>query len=372
MRVLLDATAVPANPVGAGVYIIELARHVAPLTDLHLATRRNDHARWADIAPNAMVHAVAPTARPRRLLWEQTGARALVRTTTIDVWHGPHYTLPLRVDVPTVVTVHDMTLIEHPEWHERSKVWFFGRMMRAAIQRASVIVAVSEYTATRVREVFAPAAPVVAIPHGVDHGNFAPGVVGDAGDLARLETFGIRPPYVAFTGTHEPRKNIPGLIDAFARIAPAHPELTLVLGGPAGWGAEGVDRAIAEHRIADRVLRPGRLPYDVLPAFFRQAEVLAYPSFNEGFGLPALEGMASGAVVLSTSGSAVETFAEDAAYLIAPGDTDALSTALDTLIGDDALRSRLRARGPVVAAPYTWERSAALHAEAYTQVAATT
>jgi glycosyltransferase involved in cell wall biosynthesis len=365
MRVMLDVTAVPAKPVGAGVYTIELARHVAPHIDLHLAARHNDAERWREIAPAATVHAVAPSPRPQRLLWEQLGAPTLARRTSVDCWHGPHYTLPLRANVPMVVTVHDTTLIERPEWHETAKVIFFRRMIGAAAKRAGAIVAVSEYTARRTSDILRPTAPVLSVPHGVDHANFHPSGYSDAAALTALAAYGIRTPYVAFTGTHEPRKNIPGLIAAFARVAPEHPELTLVLSGPTGWGTEEVAAAVRTHDIADRIVQPGRLPYEILPALFEQAEVVAYPSFNEGFGLPALETLASGGVLLSTSGSAVETFVDDAACLVPPGDDVALADALDAMLRDDTTRATLRRRGPIVAAPYTWERSAEQHIEAY-------
>lgn len=359
MRVMLDVTAVPEKPVGAGVYVIELVRHLAPLADLQLASRTSDATRWTELAPKADVHAVAPTRRPARLVWEQMQAPDLARRS--ECWHGPHYTLPLRATLPRVVTVHDTTLIEGARWHEPAKVLFFRQMMRAATRRADAIVAVSDYTAQRVRDLLDPAAPVFSVPHGVDHEHF--GRAAEHSELEVLASYGIRPPYVAFTGTHEPRKNLPGLIRAFTRVA--RPELTLVLGGPPGWGSKAVDRAVRESELGDRIIRPGRLPYDLLPAFFRRAEVVAYPSFNEGFGLPALETLAAGGVLLSTSGSAVETFVEDAACLVPPGDESALADALDALLRDDGTRTIIRRRGPQVAAGYTWAASAAGHLEAY-------
>lgn len=367
MRVLLDVSAVPAQPVGAGVYTVELARHLAPAVDLVLLTRRNDGSRWVSIAPRATVAAAAPDARPTRLLWEQrTGPRIADRYQP-DCWHGPHYTMPLRMRRPSLVTFHDTTLIEQPAWHQTSKVVFFRRMMRAVANRANVIVAVSDYTAARVHALLNPPCPVVTIPHGVDHDNFRPGTFGDSNELERLAAWDIRPPYIAFTGTHEPRKNIPGLIRAFTRIATAHRDTTLVLAGPAGWGSKDIARELEASHVRTRILTPGRLPYDVLPAFFRQAEVVCYPSFEEGFGLPALETLASGGVLLSTSGSAVETFVDDAALLVRPHDDAALTETLDDLLNDAATRSRLRERGPLVAAPFTWERSAKAHIEAYAQ-----
>ena len=155
MRLLLDVSAVPARPVGAGVYTIEVARRLtaAEGIDLTLLTRRADGARWAEIAPGARTVAEVPDRRPERLVWEQRRAPQLARRIGVDLWHGPHYTMPLRLDAPAVVTVHDLTFFDHPEWHERTKVAYFRRMIRASVRRATGILAVSDHTARRLAAV---------------------------------------------------------------------------------------------------------------------------------------------------------------------------------------------------------------------------
>jgi glycosyltransferase involved in cell wall biosynthesis len=364
VRLLLDVSAVPARPVGAGVYTVELARELAArdVTDLHLVTRQSDTLRWSDLAPKATLHPEVPEARPRRLVWEQTGAPRLAARVGADVWHGPHYTLPLRLRLPSVVTVHDLTFFAHPEWHERSKVAFFQRMMRASTRRAAAVVAVSEHTRAQLEKVLAPAAPVFVAAHGVDHDRFT---TADDDDLRRLAAIGIRPPYVAFAATMEPRKDVPTLIDAFARIAPAHSDLTLVLAGRDGWGATAVRDAAAASGVTTRIARIGWMDDDVLPAFFRRAEVVAYPSLEEGFGLPALEALACGAALVTTTGSAMEEVVGDAAVLVRPRDVTGLAQALDRGLTDATLRDRLRAAGPARAAGFTWRASVDHHLTAY-------
>jgi glycosyltransferase involved in cell wall biosynthesis len=370
VRLLLDVSAVPERPVGAGVYVLELARALAATgeADLHLLARQDDASRWRRLAPDAACHPLVPPARPARLAWEQARGPAVARRLRVDVWHGPHYTLPLRLDAPGVLTVHDLTFFDHPEWHERAKVAFFRPMIRAAAARAAALVAVSPATARRLGEVLRPASPVLTIPHGVDHTRFFPAPAGDPTDLAALRRLGLRPPYLAFVGTLEPRKAVPTLVAAFSRLG--RPELRLVLAGRDGWGTEEVRAAVAASGVATRVLRLRWVPPEALPVVLRQAEAVAYPSLEEGFGLPALEALACGAPLVTSAGSPMAELAGEAALAVPPGDPDALALALGRLLEDEELAGRLRRMGPEVAGEHTWEESARRHLEAYRLAAA--
>jgi glycosyltransferase involved in cell wall biosynthesis len=374
VRVLLDVSAVPARPVGAGVYTIAVARGLATRADadLHLLTRRGDTARWLEIAPGAELHSLAPNRRPARLAWEQAAGHRVARTIRPDVWHAPHYTMPLRSTVPTVVAMHDLTFFDHPEWHERSKVVYFRRMIAAAARRADVIVTGSHDAARGLHARFRVRGEIVVVHHGVDHSRFAPApddATGDgpeaAKDWAALARHGIARPYIGFASTIEPRKDVPTLVRAFARIAAAHPDLQLVVAGGDGWGITEARAAIEASGVATRILRPGYLDDATLAALFRRAEIVAYPSLVEGFGMPALEALASGAPLVTTSGSALEEVVGDAALLVPPADPEALARALATVLDDAAVAARLRAAGPDRAAAFTWERSIDAHLDAY-------
>lgn len=370
MRVLLDVSAVPARPVGAGMYTVALASGLSERTDveLHLLTRHDDVDRWTTHAPTATLHGSAPARRPVRLAWEQARAPALAERVRPDVWHGPHYTMPLRVAGPCVVTVHDLTFFDHPEWHERSKVVFFRRMIRASARRATLLVCVSEYTADRLRALVQPRADIAVVHHGVDHQRFV--TAGDeTEDLAALAAHGIVPPYIAFASTIEPRKNVPRLVHAFARVAASRPELRLVLAGSDGWGAREALDAIVASGVATRVIRPGYLRTATVAALFRRASVVAYPSLEEGFGLPALEGLACGAPVVTSEGSALAEVVDAAAVLVPPDDTDALADALARVLDEPGLAERLRAAGPARAAAFTWAACVDQHVRAYERAA---
>jgi glycosyltransferase involved in cell wall biosynthesis len=174
-------------------------------------------------------------------------------------------------------------------------------------------------------------------------------------------------PYLAFVGLLEPRKDVPSLVAAFGRVSPSRPDLRLVVAGGDGWGATAVREAVAASGVASRVLRTGYVDDAAVPALLRNAEVVVYPSLEEGFGLPALEALACGAALVTTYGSAVEEVVDDAAVLVPPGDVDALAAAIEWLLVDRAARDALRRGAPARAAPYTWAESARRHVEAYEQ-----
>ncbi|HWE69099.1 MAG TPA: glycosyltransferase family 1 protein [Acidimicrobiales bacterium] len=377
LRVSLDVTAVPARPVGAGQYTLQLARALSPRPDLDLVVvaRHRDRARWATVAPAAGLVAAAPEGRPLRLAWEQVRLPSLLARRGVAVHHGPHYTMPEHSKVPAVVTVHDLSFFEEPEWHQRSKVWLFKRAIRVAARRAAVVVCPSQATADELSRWCRVDAEVVVAHHGVDLDRFGPAEPSPGADAALLASLptgagartrlGDGTPFLVFVGTLEPRKDVPTLVRAFTRVADRHPDARLVLAGGAGWGATQVEAAVAASGIGDRIIRTGYLPDEIIPALFRTAAAVVYPALYEGFGLPALEAMACGAVVVTTSGSAMEEVAGDAALLVPPGDTAALSGALESVLdGQDGDPGR-RQRGLDIAARHTWAASADRHLEAY-------
>jgi glycosyltransferase involved in cell wall biosynthesis len=370
-------SAVPTQPAGAGRYTVDLVDALARRGDVALVlwARRGDAQRWRSLVAGTpaedehRVRAVVPVHRPARLAWEQLRLPALLAAGSADVHHGPHYTMPERARLPVVVTVHDMTFFDHPEWHERAKVPVFRRAIRRAAALADALVCVSQVTAERLHARVEPKGRVFVVPHGVDHRRFCPDEPTPGADTAELLALGVRMPYVLFLGTLEPRKAVPDLVAAFASIADRHPELGLVLAGQPGWGSEEIDRALAVSPAAagsaSRVLRTGYLPDETVPALLRRAAVVAYPARQEGFGLPALEALACGAPLVTSAGTAMAELAADAALLVPPGDVDALAGALDEALAGGPAAVDRRRRGIEVAALHTWERSAEGHLTAY-------
>jgi glycosyltransferase involved in cell wall biosynthesis len=372
----IDVSAIPDDPRGAGRYVIELvtALHRRQQVGLHLQARKDDGARWSELAPGADVRAVVPDSRARRLAWEQIAGPRFVDRWGIAVHHGPHYTMPEVAKVPKVVTVHDLTFFDHPEWHEKVKVAVFKRAIRSAAKRADAIVCVSAPTARRLQELLDPQCPVHVTPHGIDHALFRPadGPDDEPADLATLAELGIRPPYVAFWGTLEPRKDVATLVAAFDRLARDHHDLQLAVGGGSGWGNERFEQAVAASPHAGRIVRTGYLADAALPVLARRAEAVVYAAFEEGFGLPAVEALACGASALvTTEGSVMDELTDGAAWLAPAGDADALAGVLDDVLSPAtaAERSRRRAHGIRVAATFTWDATAAAHERVYADVA---
>jgi glycosyltransferase involved in cell wall biosynthesis len=373
LALTLDVSAVPLRPGGAGHYTIALARGLSARPDIALTmvSRRGDEGRWLAVGEDAgRVVGAVPARRAGRLVFEQARFPSLLGTLGVDVHHGPHYTMPERSPVPCVVTVHDCTFFDHPEWHVRSKALLFRRAIRHACLHAGALVCVSDVTATRVRACCDVRAPIVVAPHGVDHERFTANEPAPGADRAMLEGSGIPAdrPLVAFVGTLEPRKGVASLVSAFDRVAEVQRDAVLVVCGQIGWGLAETERALARARHGDRIVRVGYLPDMAIPALLRQATVVAYPAVEEGFGLPALEALACGAPLITTEGTAMADMAGGAAVLVGPGDDAALADALGLALergraAPEVLRRR--SLGLEVAAGYTWTSSVARHVEAY-------
>jgi glycosyltransferase involved in cell wall biosynthesis len=368
----VDATAIPPRQTGAGVYV---ARLLAALgrrqreLDLRLEVFATPAAAGSLAAPGLRMHPVrvAGWHRAARIAWTQSLAGLAATRAGAGVLHGVHYELPLAGGpAAQVVTVHDLTLVTHPEWHERAKVAYFGRAMTRSARRATRVLCVSATTAKDLVDVLGVDPGLIDVtPLGTD---LAP--AGPAEVAAVTGRLGLAGPYLLGLGTLEPRKNLPDLIAAFAELADEVPH-TLVLAGLPGWGSGAVADALrANSAVAGRVRLAGWVPEADKAALFTGADAFAYPSRYEGFGLPVLEAMACGTPVVTTTGGSLPEVAGDAALLIEPGDRDALAAALRRLLAEPATRETLVARGRERAASWTWARCADLTAAAYARAAA--
>lgn len=367
LRVLLDATAVPPDRRGVGRYVDSLVPALARAgVDLRVACQPRDAAHYGELSGADPVPVSRWAQRPPvRLAWEQAGFPSVVRRIGAQVLHSPHYTLPVLARVPVVVTLHDATFFTDPRVHTRVKGPFFRTAIRVALRRARCCVVPSQATADElVRVAHADPSRLQVAHHGVDPSVFAPPPAA-AMDAARRR-IGLRPDqqYIAFLATLEPRKNVPALVRAWVSAAQgrANPPV-LVLAGGAGWDDD-LDAAIADVPPELTLTRPGYLPVELLAGFLGGAEIVAYPSLGEGFGLPVLEAMACGAPVLTTSRLALPEVGGDAVAYTEP-DAPSIAAALATLLDDTDRRKALAAAGIARAAGFTWDDCAAAHVVAY-------
>lgn len=357
--VLLDATAIPANRGGVGRYVEELARALdsgpAALTVL-CQGRDAEHFGSAAIHSRVVPIAEKLRTRPARLIWEQITLPRLVSKLGVEVIHAPHYTMPLLTAVPVVVTLHDATFFSEPGLHLGAKGLFFRAWTRISLRRAAECVVVSQSTADElVRYAGADRRRMTVAPLGVDPHRFSVPTQEQIDSVAQHLGLDDQP-YVAFLGTLEPRKNVPALIRGFcaavAKLDPGQRRPALVLAGGAGWDTA-VGPALRAVPAGITVIRAGYLPIDRLAGYLGGAQIVAYPSLGEGFGLPVLEAMACGAAVLTTRRLSLPEVGGDAVAYSDVGAGD-IAAGLAGLFADPARRADLGARAVVRAAEFTW------------------
>lgn len=375
MKVLLDATAIPANLGGVGRYVDDLVPClVSQGVNLALAVQSRDAEHFAARAPRAHIITVPHLLerRPVRMAWEQTGLPALVRKWRPDVLHCPHYSYPSRMALPNVgvaVTLHDATFFSHPQAHSPLKQRYFTAAITRASNHADALIVPSIATRDEsIKYAGGSSENYFVAYHGVDTKRFYP--VSDTERERVAASLGLAgQPYIGFLGTLEPRKNVPALVRAWVQAFSQQPNPpALVLAGGKGWDEE-IEPALAGVPSHMRVLRPGYLPLEDLPGFLSGCQVLAYPSVGEGFGLPVLEAMACGAAVLTTRELSLPEVGGDAVAYCEP-DVDSIAEALSSLSADATLRQQLGVAAQKRASEFTWQRAAVEHVKAYEYAAA--
>jgi glycosyltransferase involved in cell wall biosynthesis len=295
-------------------------------------------------------------------LAEHVALPLAARGRGLDLFHAPHYVLPLGLAVPAVVTVHDLIHVLFP----RSPLHrLYARfMIGAACRRARRVITVSETTARDLERHFAvPAERLRVVPNGVAS-RFRP-LEREAVDGA-LAALGIERPYVLFVGNCLPHKNVETLVRAWAMLPASRP--TLVLCGKGFDGSAAVAAAIATARAVGRVVIVDRARGEELVALYNGAELLASTSLYEGFCLPVIEAFACGTPVLAPDAGAVPEVADGAALLVSPRRVDTIAGEMYRLLNDQELRKELVERGRQRAARFSWERAAESTLSVYEEV----
>ena len=302
--------------------------------------------------------------RPALLRAYATGFRWAARRSAL--YHEPNH-IPIRCDCPTITTIHDLSVLVHPEWHPADRVRWYERDFARGLAQTERFLAVSEYTRQEL----------------VNRLNIAPDRI-HVTPLAPRPAFRPQPPervaacrrdfalperFFLFVGTLEPRKNVTGLLAAYAAlpgsVRRAHP---LVLAGGWGWNTAELAERLRTGASGDDVRLLGYVGDEVLACLYTAATALVWPTFYEGFGLPPLEALACGCPVIVSDVTSLPEVVGDAGVLLDPQDVAVWTAALRRMVEDAPWRAEWQRRGPVRAARFSWARCAALTRAAYERV----
>jgi glycosyltransferase involved in cell wall biosynthesis len=353
-RLGVNASIVGTEPTGLGIYTIHLVRAIGRLRPGLVAYTS---APAALAAPGVSTRPVARHVRPERgtlghaarLVWLQVGLRPRLLRDRIDLLLNTVPEGPIRPRVPQVTVVHDLLPLRYPAQYPRQQ-HYFRHLVPRVLRASRLVIADSESTRRDVLETYGiPAERVRVVPAGYDAETFRPGAGGETAS---------GPPYVLFVGNLLPHKNVLGLIEAFAAVPSGIP-CRLVI--------RGAGRRANERQVRERIAALGLGPRVELRAYasgaelarlYRGAGAVVVPSLYEGFGLTALEAMASGAPVVASRTSSLPEIVADAALLVDPTDTRALADAMTALLARPELGGDLRRRGLARAGCFSWERTA--------------
>lgn len=354
IRVALDATPLLGDRTGIGEVVggilQELASHDGLTISAYALTLRGRRDLKAAL-PKGVECATRPIpARWVRRRWLRSDSPSIERWSgPIDVVHATNYVAP-PAKVPVIVSVYDLTVLRFPELC-RPDTLQYPALLRRAIQRGAILHAPSNAIAEElISELGAPAESVVTIPLGLPH------VYGGDPDAGRAVAQAVR--YVLTLGSIDPRKNLPGLVDAFNILASNDASVYLVHAGPSGWDGGAFESSIRNSPYRDRIRVLGYVDADTRANLLAGASVFAYPSLYEGFGFPPLEAMANGVPVVATSVGSLPEVLGDGAFFVEADDADALASALAQLLSDSAIRERLIGRGSAISESYSWSKTA--------------
>ena len=365
MRIAIDYTAAMRQGAGIGAYVHNLvaALLAQDASDQYTLLTSGQPTRGQQFpeAPNVRGRSMFIPDRYLNVLWYRwhMPIPATLFSGPTDIYHGPDFVLPpLGKKVRKVVTIHDLAFLEHPEYAVPSLAAYLRKVVPEAVEAADVVATVSsEVGRTLVEHFQTPREKLTVIPNGV-----APYFRRITDPLllnATRHKFGLKHPLVLGVGTLEPRKNHAGLIKAFyqAQKKKQGPAMLAIVGGQ-GWLYEETRNLVAELKLERNVCFLGRVSDLELITLYSMADVFAFPSFFEGFGIPPLEAMACGAPVITSNTSSLPEVVGDAALLVDPNDSAALAQAIQTLLENEPLRSQLVQKGYRQAQKYTWDMSA--------------
>jgi glycosyltransferase involved in cell wall biosynthesis len=283
-------------------------------------------------------------------------------TGELDVFHAPAFFFDEYVHKkapPIVITVHDFAYERFPEIQTLEFVQYYRSELSRAIAYADAIITISDSTAADVVDIYREATGKTVTIHL-------------AADEAFFDVCGPAPfdfPYFLFVSTLEPRKNVPFLLEVYAKaVREANLPHRLVLVGARGWLSDPFFEVVERLSLGDRVVFTGSVTSSDLPAYYRYATLFLFPSLYEGFGLPPLEAQAAGTAVIASNTSSLPEVLGAGAVLLSPDDADAWVEEIIHLTEDDSRRYELAEYGQENARRFSWEKTARETLEVYSSV----
>ncbi len=346
MRIGIDAREIVGQVTGVGRYLSGLLDAWARLTSSGAVARHEfvlyGHAPMPSAPPEFATRVVPGTSGT---WWQQVTLPAAARDDRLDVFFAPQYTAPVRLRVPTVVAMHDVSFCAHPEWFRTREGIRLRALARASARRARAVVTISQFTRREiVEQLGVPERRVHVIPPGIP---------------ARTESAAFdRDARLLYAGSIFNRRHVPDLIRAFAAVARRHPDASLdVVGDNRSYPYEDITAAIDREQLGERI-RWHRYANDAeLDDLYGRARAFAFLSEYEGLGLTPLEALTAGAPpVLYDTAVAHESCGEAALY-VPRGDVPAVSRAIERLLYDASTRDALLAAAPGALARYDWDRA---------------
>ena len=297
-------------------------------------------------------------------LWTMFAFPSALRRDGAEVAHT-QYTIPIHTPCPTITSVHDISFRLYPSWFPKKHRLLLNLAVPGAMRRAARIITLSESSRRDIIRIYGIPPEKIHAIHLAAGPEYQP-IPKEIARAAVNERYGLNDPYVIAVGVLQPRKNLALLLEAFA-IAKRRAKLAhrLVITGKAGWDYENLGVLAGRLGITESVQFTGYVADEDLPHLYSAAEVLAFPSLYEGFGLPPLEAMACGTPALVSDAPAMPEVAGDGAWVLPVMSPVAWADAIAALCTDSELRRSWAQRGIRRAAQFSWERTAAQTKKVY-------
>lgn len=273
----------------------------------------------------------------------------------VDVYHAVNYRLPPLKRARGVLSIHDLGFLREPGWSNPGTNRLFGKHIQRDALRADAVITCSRATQRDIISLLGVEPERVYVIYDAADTSFAPVNRDDAERRVR-EALGIEAPYLLFVSTIEARKNVTGLLDAFARADLPH---KLVIAGAPGGGTGAAAASVERLGLGSRVIFTGYIQDRTLfPPLYSAADVFVFPSWHEGFGLAVLEAMACGCPVIASNTSSLPEVGGDAPFYVDPRDIDGLARAMEQVVAGEWLRAVMREKGLVRARHFSWRKCA--------------